>query len=106
MNQNTICLVLCTAPDNATAQRIAQGLIENRLAACVNVFDDVTSVYRWEGKVEQCNESQLLIKTQHEQLDEAAKLVSQLHPYDVPEWVVLDGRASPSYLNWMRSSLT
>jgi periplasmic divalent cation tolerance protein len=96
-----LVLVLCTVPDEATAQNLAKGLVEERLAACVNAIPGLTSVYRWQGKVEIDSEVQLLIKTRRARFDELAAWIEANHPYDVPEIIAMAAeQVSDSYLAW------
>ena len=95
-------MVLSTAPDETTAARIAQALVERRLAACVNVVAGIRSTYRWEGEVRRDDETLLLIKTTRAGVEGLRAAIAELHPYEVPEVVVLpvpDG--SPAYLRWV-----
>ena len=97
-----ICIVYCTVPDNASATAIAKALVNKNVAACVKIIADVTSVYRWENDVVTVREFQLIIKTTEQRIDDAFALVSMLHPYDVPEWVVVrDATASDDYAKWV-----
>lgn len=98
----SISVVLCTAPNEAVAKSIAHALITKKLAACVNIVANIQSVYEWQGKVETDTEHQLIIKTTGEALKEAYSLVCNIHPYDVPEWVVIDASASDAYGNWLQ----
>ena len=101
-----LIVILCTAPDDATAKSLATGLVEANLAACVNAVPGVTSTYRWKGAIETDSEVQLLIKTRRERFDEVAAWVTKHHPYDVPEIVALDVEAvSQAYGNWLTSAL-
>ncbi len=102
-----ICVGLCTCPDRDIARKIAEHLVAQNLAACVNILGDVESVYRWQGAVQHDNEVQLLVKTDKGSADAVYRCIEQLHPYEVPEWVLLDvtGGSQP-YLDWVRSSLT
>lgn len=95
-----VCLV--TAPDAETAERIARALVEERLAACGNVVQELTSVYRWQGVVERAQEVLLLLKTTVDAVPELIRRVSELHPYEVPEVLVLavDAGLEP-YLDWI-----
>lgn len=95
-------LVLSTAPDRAVAGRIARALVQERLAACVNIVPGLTSVYRWKGKVERDREVLCLIKTRATLLSRLTRRLTALHPYDVPEVIALRiaGGARP-YLNWL-----
>lgn len=97
--------ILCTAPDAASAERIASTLVEERLAACVNLLPGVTSVFRWEGKVQREPEVLLIIKTQRERFDAVSARVKALHPYTVPELIALPIDAStPDYLAWLKEN--
>lgn len=105
MTVSDICLVLCTCPDNEVAGQIARAAVEKKCAACVSILPGLTSVYSWQGKVEQDSEVQLLMKTTHGNTDELYKLALSLHPYDEPEWLVIDVcGGSATYLDWIRSS--
>ncbi len=98
---SSLIVVLCTAPDEEVAQRLARGLVEARLAACVNAIPGVTSFYRWQGKVESDAEVQLVIKTRPERFAELAEWLHEHHPYEVPEIVALPTEAvSDAYLRW------
>lgn len=95
-------VVLMTAPDAAAAERIARALVDERLAACVNIVPEVRSVYRWEGKVEESREVMLVAKTRQSLFGRLEARVRELHPYDVPEIVSIpltDG--SRPYLSWL-----
>jgi periplasmic divalent cation tolerance protein len=95
-------LCLCTCPDRAGAEAIAQALVEERLAACVNLLPGVTSIYRWDGGVERAEEIQLLIKTTAARLPALAERLRALHPYDVPELIALEAVGGfREYLNWV-----
>ena len=94
-------LVFSTFPDLPTAQRIGQILVEERLAACVNLLPKVESIYRWEGKVEQSDETLCLMKTTIGQYQQLESRIKALHPYEVPEVIAVSIAAGlPSYLNW------
>jgi periplasmic divalent cation tolerance protein len=98
-------IVLTTLPANADVRAFGTVLVEGRVAACVNVLPEMTSIYRWEGKVEQEPERQVVIKTTAARLPDLRERVRSLHPYDVPEFIVLpiiDG--SEAYLKWVRES--
>jgi periplasmic divalent cation tolerance protein len=105
--ENELIVVLCTAPDETTAEKLGRGLVEGRLAACVNAISGVKSFYRWKGKVEADAEIQMIIKTQRARFDEVAAWLTENHPYDVPEIVALPtDRASESYLQWAIAETT
>ncbi len=98
---NELLIVLCTVPDQTSAERLAKGLVEERLAACVNAIPGLKSFYRWQGKVEIDAEIQLLIKTRRGRFDELATWLKVNHPYEVPEIVaVAADRVSDDYLAW------
>src|SRR5262245_54569404 len=94
-----------TAPDGAVAERLGRALVEEGLAACVNVIPGVRSIYRWKGKVQEDAEVRCLVKTRPALFDRVRQRIGELHPYDVPEilaFAVDDG--SPTYLAWLRES--
>jgi len=98
-----VCLMTCPNPE--TARSIARQLLEKRLVACVNVVPHVTSLYWWEGKIQEDSEVLLVAKTAAERIEELKSVLPTLHPYQVPELVVLaveDGL--PAYLNWILES--
>jgi periplasmic divalent cation tolerance protein len=97
-----VVVVLITAPEEETARRIARALVEERLAACVNLLPGVRSIYRWQGDVEEAAEVLLIAKTHAERVAALAARVQALHPYELPEVVTLpvtDG--SEAYLRWV-----
>ncbi len=99
-------VALSTVGQAEDAQRIARALVERRLAACVNVISGLTSVYRWKGKIEADPEHLLVIKTRQDRVAEIKAVLPSLHPYEVPELVVLaieDGY--PPYLSWIGESV-
>ncbi|HSN83561.1 MAG TPA: divalent-cation tolerance protein CutA [Polyangiales bacterium] len=98
---NQLIVVLCTVPDQVTAEKLGQGLVEERLAACVTSIPGVKSFYRWQEETHADMEIQLLIKTRPERFDDLAAWLAENHPYDVPEVVALRAeRVSESYLSW------
>jgi periplasmic divalent cation tolerance protein len=99
-------VVLTTVSSAEEAKRIARALVEERLAACVNISGGVESIYRWQGAVEQGSEILLLIKTHVEKLAALEAALLRLHPYDVPEFLVLAvDQGSEAYLKWLDESL-
>lgn len=99
-----VCLMTCPSPE--TAQSLAKQLLEKRLVACVNLVPQVTSMYWWEGRIQEDSEVLLIAKTVAERVEELKALLPDLHPYDVPELVVLpveDGL--PAYLNWVKTEV-
>ena len=98
-------VVLITAPDLEAARRLARGLVEQRLAACVNLVDRLRSVYRWQGEVEEGDEVLMIVKTTTARLEELSLWVVEAHPHDVPECVALEPTAVESrYLSWLIES--
>ncbi|MFL9591965.1 divalent-cation tolerance protein CutA [Aeromonas schubertii] len=95
-------VVLCTCPDAASADRLCEALLEARLAACINQLPAVTSVYRWEGKVERACEIQLIIKSTARHQGAITECILAHHPYQVPEILTLPvaGGHAP-YLAWL-----
>ena len=91
----------CTCPDLATAQRLAEALVDERLAACVQLLPGLRSVYRWQGGVERADEV-LLVKTTSERLEALAERVLALHPYELPELLAVEAAGGlPDYLDWV-----
>ncbi len=100
----TAIVVLTNVPDRAVARRIADALIERRLAACVNLLAECTSVYRWQGAVETATEVPLLIKTRAEVYADVEALIHSLHPYELPEIIALPVTAgAPAFLDWINT---
>lgn len=99
-------LVLSTAPSEADAKKIAHALVEERLAACVNIVPKIYSVYRWQGKVESADEFLLLIKTTRDREEQVRSAIKELHTYELPECIVIaiDG-GSEEYLQWLSESV-
>lgn len=100
-------LALCTCPDAATAERLASALVDERLAACVNILPGITSVYRWDGRVERDAEVLLLIKTVVARFEAVRERLVALHPYEVPEVIATPIAAGlPAYLDWIAACTT
>lgn len=99
-----IRVVLMTAPDRETAERVGTALVEARLAACANVVPGISSVYRWQGAVERAEEVLVVLKTRSERVEALVSRAAELHPYDVPELLALPVREGHGpYLDWVRS---
>ena len=95
-------IVLSTLPDRAKALALAGALIERRLAACVNVLAECTSVYRWQDKVETAAEVPILVKTTAERYAALEQAIRELHPYELPEIVAVPIRGGlAGYLQWV-----
>jgi periplasmic divalent cation tolerance protein len=95
-------VVLVTVPRGGKAESLAEGLVESRLAACVNVIPGVVSLYRWKGRVHRDAENLLVIKTTAAKLKALEKRIKSRHPYETPEFIVLAVSAgSKEYLGWL-----
>ncbi len=100
-------IVLCTAGSEDEARKIARHLVEQRLAACVNIVPHVESVYRWQDKVESASEWQLLIKTTLEKFPNVRDAIRDLHSYELPECIAINiDDGSAAYLEWIEHSVT
>jgi periplasmic divalent cation tolerance protein len=98
-------VVLVTVPDRDQANRIAEAIVSERLAACVNIIPGIESVYRWEGKVVRDGELLLVIKTTQDRYDELECRIKELHSYRVPEVIALAiGCGLRAYLDWLWDS--
>lgn len=98
-------IVLVTAPGNDEAATMASALVQERLAACVNILPGVRSFYRWEGKVQDDPEVMMVIKTRRTLISKLEAHIKELHPYDVPEFVAMDiAHGSAEYLGWLAAS--
>ena len=104
MPASTVAIVLTTLGANADAATLARTLVEERLAACVNILPAMTSIYRWKEKVEQDREQQVVIKTTTDRVVALQARLRQLHPYELPEFLVLDASGSEAYLSWVGES--
>ena len=97
-------LVFTNLPDRAAAEKLADSLIESRLAACVNILAPCHSVYRWKGAVQHDDEHPMLIKTTAERYPALEAAIRKGHPYELPEIIAvsIDG-GLPEYLDWVRA---
>ena len=95
-------LVLSTCSDASTANTLAKTLVDENIAACVNVIDNIRSTYRWQGKVESSQEQLLIIKINAANYYKVEKRIVELHPYELPEIIAVPITAGlPAYLSWM-----
>lgn len=102
MASEQFVIVLTTLPVEGDAERFASQLVEEKLAACINVLPPMRSVYRWKGAIERSDERQVVIKTVSSRLTELEARIRTLHPYDVPEFVVIPiTQGSATYLSWL-----
>jgi periplasmic divalent cation tolerance protein len=100
-------IILTTASSEEEAEKIARTLVDRRLAACVNIVPQITSIYRWQGAIEEAREWLLIVKTTAVAFVQVRETIAELHSYEVPECVCLtieDG--SPSYLAWIGESVS
>jgi periplasmic divalent cation tolerance protein len=95
-------LIFTNLPDRAAAMDLARKLVDERLAACVNVLADCTSVYRWEGRNESVSEVPVLIKTLAQHYARLEQLIKTVHPYELPEIIAVPiSSGLPAYLKWI-----
>ena len=106
MNMSDAVVVLCTAPDEATAQDLAAKVLAEKLAACVTILPGATSLYYWEGKLEQEYEVQMLLKSNASLQQSLLDCLKSHHPYQTPELLVLPvSHGDNDYLSWLNASL-
>jgi periplasmic divalent cation tolerance protein len=97
-------LIYSVFPNRAVAEKIGRALLEARLAACVNIFPPMTSLYEWEGKLETSRETAAIIKTRRALADQLVETARPLHPYTVPCFLVLPVEGgNPAFLDWVRA---
>ena len=97
-----VIIVLTNLPDREAAVKLANALVANKLAACVNVLSGCTSVYRWKGTIESAQEVPVLIKTRAARYAEIEAAIRALHPYELPEIIAVPVvRGSDDYLRWV-----
>ena len=99
-----LIIILTTMPADDRADGLARTLVEERLAACVNVHAPMASTYRWQGQVEVEPERQVVIKTTRARLAALETRLRALHPYDLPEFVVIDAAGSEAYARWVQDT--
>ena len=99
-----LVVVLTTMPDDRRTDELVRTLVDERLAACVNVHAPMISVYRWTDRVEQEPERQLVIKTTRDRVAALESRLRALHPYELPEFVVVAAESgSDAYVNWVKA---
>jgi len=104
MSSTRFRIALVTAPDLKIARRLARAALDARLIACANLIPKVESHYRWQGKIERGTEVLMVLKTTAKCLKALEKLIVDEHPYDTPEFVVLDLRGgNKRYLDWLET---
>ncbi len=100
-------VVLCTVPSTEVAERLARGVVEAKLAACVNIVPGVRSIYRWEGAVQDDQELLLVVKSTQARYAALEAWLTEQHPYDVPEVIALDTTVgSRAYLDWLLAGVS
>lgn len=99
-------IIYVTCKDKKEAKKIAFSLVKNKLAICVNIIDRISSIYRWEGKIEETGETILIIKTKRELVDKAVRQINIIHSYKSPEIISWNIDKTPkSILQWMNEEL-
>ena len=97
-------IILCTCPDKDTAEKIAQLLVNDKLAACVNILSGITSIYLWQEQMESAQEHLLLIKANKSCYQAIEKTIKMHHPYELPEIIAVPvDNGLPEYLHWIDS---
>ncbi|NLS54450.1 divalent cation tolerance protein CutA [Hafnia alvei] len=105
-NVTDAIVVLCTAPDEACAQQLASLALSEKLTACVTLLPGASSMYYWEGKLEQEYEVQMILKSERSHQEALLSFLKQHHPYQTPELLVLPVHAGDKdYLSWLNASL-
>jgi len=100
-------IILCTCPDQKTAEDISSHLVSHKLAACVNIIAGVTSIYEWQGQIEKSQEQLLLIKSHIDKYVAIEDKIKSLHPYELPEIIAVPiERGHPDYLQWINTCLS
>ncbi|XP_043859391.1 protein CutA-like, partial [Dromiciops gliroides] len=103
----SVSVVFVTCPNDKIAKTIARSMVEKRLAACVNLVPQITSVYEWKGKIEEDNEVMMMIKTQTALAPSLTEFIRSVHPYEVVEVIALPvQQGNLPYLNWVKDSTT
>jgi periplasmic divalent cation tolerance protein len=101
-----ISVILCTVPSHKVGTDIAGTLVTKRLAACVNIMPGLTSIYEWEGKLENEAEFLLIVKTSDDRIPDLVRKIEEIHPYDVPEIIALPvNSGSEPYIKWVINSV-
>lgn len=96
------CVIYCTVPNDFNANLIASTLVDENLAACVNIVPSITSIYKWEGSVQTDSELLLIIKTQQSKFDDVEKRIKELHENSIPEIIALPIiKGNHEYQNWI-----
>jgi periplasmic divalent cation tolerance protein len=103
----TVLLVFSTFPNETSAREAASKLVASGVAACINILPGLTSIYRWQGRIEEAAEVLLIIKTTREAYDLLESSLKACHPYELPEIIAVGADAGlPSYLHWVAQETT
>ena len=101
------CIVLCTCPDQDSANELAAMLVKNKLAACVNILPGLTSVYEWKGNIEKSQELLLIVKTKSTAFQTVVNAILDRHPYELPEIISIPiNNGLANYLSWIDDNVT
>jgi periplasmic divalent cation tolerance protein len=99
---SSILITLCTCPNQESAEEIASSLVEQGVAACINIIPKLTSIYKWQGKLEKDSEALMLIKTDQSRYQDLEQALTTLHPYELPEIIAVPvEQGLTGYLNWV-----
>ncbi|RDX37830.1 divalent-cation tolerance protein CutA [Kangiella sp. HD9-110m-PIT-SAG07] len=99
-------VALCTVPDSDTAEALAEKMVKQNLAACVNIIPAITSVYQWQGEIEKDPEVLMVIKTAEELMADLEELLDEEHPYEVFELISCNiEQAAAAYLQWLNGAV-
>ncbi|SFU77049.1 divalent cation tolerance protein [Nitrosomonas eutropha] len=102
-----ILLILTNFPDEASARKLAKILVDQQLAACVNILQGCTSIYRWQGQIETASEIPVLIKTTRQRYQDVEQTIKSQHPYELPEIIAVPlDSGLPAYLQWIANETT
>lgn len=105
--KSNYCIALTACPNPDVATQLARQVVEQQLAACVNIIPAVQSIYQWQGKIEQENESLLIMKTEQQYIASLESFIQNHHPYEVPEFITTTIESgSKAYLDWITASLS
>lgn len=95
-------LILCTCPEGNVAADMAEALVADRIAACVNIIPGLSSWFRWRGQIDRADELLLIIKTTHDHYHDVEKKIRSMHPYELPEIIAVPiTQGLADYLNWI-----
>ena len=107
MDSAKTCIVMITVPDMKTGENIARVMLEEKLAACVNIIGGVRSMFWWDGQIDKSDECMLMLKTVEEKAEQIGRRVKKLHPYKLPETISVQiASGTNEYLDWIRSSVS